>query len=117
MKKFKLEHDITIGVEFLAKNITLNAYNIRLQIWDTVNKTLTKAGQEAFQSIARSYYKNSAAAIIVYDISNRETFDNLTYWIDETRERSPQTVVFVLVGNKSDLYEGSMELIQKTGNN
>ena len=56
--KFNLEHELTIGCEFLAKNITIKNRNVRIQLWDT-------AGQESFRSITRSYYKNSTCAFIV----------------------------------------------------
>ena len=93
---FKSEYQLTIGVEFGAKNIDVNNKKIRLQIWDT-------AGQENYRSITRAYYKNSACAIVVYDISNRESFEHIEGWIEDCLAQSPKTVFMVLVGNKSDL--------------
>ena len=94
--QFKPEYQLTIGVEFGAKNIPINNKTYRIQIWDT-------AGQENFRSITRAYYKNSACALVVYDISNRESFDNINTWIEDCKSQSPQTIFMVLVGNKNDL--------------
>ena len=95
---FKTEYQLTIGVEFGAKNIDLNNKKFRLQIWDT-------AGQENYRSITRAYYKNSVCAILVYDISNRESFEHISNWVEDCMSQSPKTVFMVLVGNKSDLNE------------
>ena len=80
----------------MAKNITIKECNIRIQIWDT-------AGQEAFRSITRSYYKNSTCALIVYDITSRKTFDNVTLWLKECQDMCYKDVLICLIGNKSDL--------------
>ena len=93
---FKAEYQLTIGVEFGAKNIDINNKKLRLQIWDT-------AGQENYRSITRAYYKNSACALLVYDISNRESFEHISNWIEDCLAQSPKSVFMVLVGNKSDL--------------
>jgi len=80
----------------MAKNISIKDRNIRIQIWDT-------AGQEAFRSITRSYYKNSTCAFIVYDITSRKTFDNVIIWLKECKEMCYKDILICLVGNKSDL--------------
>ena len=112
---FKPEYIITIGVEFGAKNINIRNKIYRIQIWDT-------AGQENFRSITRAYYKNSVCALIVYDISNRDSFNNVSSWIEECINQSPKTIFMVLVGNKSDLsdrrqvsIEEGQELANKYG--
>ena len=94
--QFKQEYQLTIGVEFGAKNIQLNDKIYRIQIWDT-------AGQENFRSITRAYYKNSVCALVVYDISNKESFNNISSWVEDCKNQSPKTIFMVLVGNKSDL--------------
>ena len=94
--RFSDEYQATIGVEFGAKNIEINNKIYRVQIWDT-------AGQENFRSITRAYYKNSVCAFVVYDISNRESFDNAQNWIEDCKTQSPKTIFLVLVGNKCDL--------------
>ena len=80
----------------MAKNITIKERNIRIQLWDT-------AGQEAFRSITRSYYKNSTCAFIVYDITSRKTFDNINIWLNECKDMCYKEVLICLVGNKCDL--------------
>ena len=97
-KKFNLTHDVTIGVEFEATNVEINNKTYRLQIWDT-------AGQETFKSITRNYYKNSACALICYDITNMESFVNIKVWAEECKTNAPKNILIVLVGNKSDLEE------------
>ncbi len=62
-----------------------------------------KAGQETFRSIIKSYYKNSVCAFVVYDITKKESFNNVTTWLNECRNQSPKNVHIVLIGNKSDL--------------
>ena len=93
---FKTEYQLTIGVEFGAKNLDISNKKFRLQIWDT-------AGQENYRSITRAYYKNSVCAILVYDVSNRESFEHISSWVEDCLAQSPKTVFMILVGNKSDL--------------
>ena len=94
--EFKSEYQVTIGVEFGAKNILIKDELYRVQIWDT-------AGQENFRSITRAYYKNSVCALVVYDITNRDSFNNIANWVEDCKNQSPKTIFMVLVGNKSDL--------------
>ena len=94
--QFKPEYQLTIGVEFGAKNIEINQRAYRIQIWDT-------AGQENFRSITRAYYKNSVCALVVYDVTNKDSFDSVKAWIDDCRAQCPKTILMVLVGNKTDL--------------
>jgi len=95
-KRFQPVHDLTIGVEFGARMITIDNRQIKLQIWDT-------AGQESFRSITRSYYRGAAGALLVYDITRRETFNHLTRWLEEARQNSNSNMAIMLIGNKSDL--------------
>ena len=87
---------MTIGVEFGAKTIDINGKSIKIQIWDT-------AGQEAFQAITRTYYKGAIGALLVYDITRRETFTHATKWLDDVRTNSSKNVTVILIGNKKDL--------------
>ena len=87
---------MTIGVEFGAKTIDINGKSIKIQIWDT-------AGQEAFQAITRTYYKGAIGALLVYDITRRETFTHVTKWLDDVRTNSIKNVTVILIGNKKDL--------------
>mmetsp|Transcript_17656 Transcript_17656/g.25165 ORF Transcript_17656/g.25165 Transcript_17656/m.25165 type:complete len:227 (-) Transcript_17656:175-855(-) len=105
-KRFQPVHDLTIGVEFGARMITIpppseatsnkKETQVKLQIWDT-------AGQESFRSITRSYYRGAAGALLVYDLTRRDTFNHLTRWLEEARQHSHSNMVIMLIGNKSDL--------------
>jgi len=80
----------------MAKNINIDDKNVRIQIWDT-------AGQEAFRSITRSYYKNSTCAFIVYDITEKKTFYDVASWLQDCRDMCYKNILIYLIGNKSDL--------------
>ncbi|KAJ6967514.1 ras-related protein RABB1c-like [Populus alba x Populus x berolinensis] len=95
-KRFQPVHDLTIGVEFGARMITIDNKPIKLQIWDT-------AGQESFRSITRSYYRGAAGALLVYDITRRETFNHLASWLEDARQHANANMTIMLIGNKSDL--------------
>lgn len=100
-RRFNPIHDLTIGVEFGAKTITIKGpddkkYEIKLQIWDT-------AGQESFKSITRSYYRDAAGVMLVFDISKRDTFQQLTRWIEDIATFSGEDANIILIGNKTDL--------------
>ena len=105
--QFREEYQLTIGVEFGSNNVVVDDKVYRIQIWDT-------AGQENFRSITRAYYKNSACALIVYDISRRASFESISAWIEDCKNSSPKTVFMVLVGNKSDL-EDKREVMEEEG--
>ncbi|XP_076900325.1 ras-related protein RABB1c-like isoform X1 [Bidens hawaiensis] len=95
-KRFQPVHDLTIGVEFGARMITVDNKPIKLQIWDT-------AGQESFRSITRSYYRGAAGALLVYDITRRETFNHLASWLEDARQHANANMTVMLIGNKCDL--------------
>lgn len=95
-KRFHTDHDLTIGVEFGARLVDLDGQRVKLQVWDT-------AGQESFRSITRSYYRGAHGALLVYDITRRETFAHLQGWLREVHEHSNKEMVIMLIGNKSDL--------------
>lgn len=93
---FDSHYAATIGIDFLSKTMYLDDKTIRLQLWDT-------AGQERFRSLIPSYIRDSNVAIIVYDITNKESFNDVQKWFDYIREERGSDVLIVLVGNKSDL--------------
>lgn len=95
-KRFQPVHDLTIGVEFGARMINIAGKPVKLQIWDT-------AGQESFRSITRSYYRGAAGALLVYDITRRETFNHLASWLEDARQHASANMVIMLIGNKCDL--------------
>ena len=95
-KRFRHDHDLTIGVEFGSRMLSMDQKDIKLQIWDT-------AGQESFRSITRSYYRGAAGALLVYDITRRDTFSHLSNWLQDARENGNPDMVITLVGNKTDM--------------
>ena len=95
-ERFQPIHDVTVGVTFSIKMVQIDGQDVKVQIWDT-------AGQEIFRSITRSYYRDSACAIIVYDITDRNSFEKVEDWIRDVRNLAPPECVLVLFGNKLDL--------------
>ncbi|CEG45384.1 gtpase ypt3 [Plasmopara halstedii] len=86
----------TVGFEFATKNIRVGDRRLKAQIWDT-------AGRERFHSLTAAYYRNAVGAMIVYDITNRSSFEHITGWLAQVHEHSHESLVLVLVGNKCDL--------------
>nr|AAC47440.1 rab6 [Plasmodium falciparum 3D7] len=110
---FDNNYQSTIGIDFLSKTLYLDEGPVRLQLWDT-------AGQERFRSLIPSYIRDSAAAIVVYDITNRQSFENTTKWIQDILNERGKDVIIALVGNKTDLgdlrkvtYEEGMQKAQE----
>ncbi|OMJ95832.1 hypothetical protein SteCoe_732 [Stentor coeruleus] len=85
----------TIGVDFKIKTIDVESKVIKLQIWDT-------AGQEKFRTITSSYYRGAHGVIVVYDVTNRETFNNVKNWMGEISRYASENVNRLLIGNKCD---------------
>uniref|UniRef100_A0A8C0VCU5 Ras-related protein Rab-4 n=3 Tax=Passeriformes TaxID=9126 RepID=A0A8C0VCU5_CYACU len=100
--KFKQDSNHTIGVEFGSKVVNVGGKTVKLQIWDT-------AGQERFRSVTRSYYRGAAGALLVYDITSRETYNALAQWLTDARTLASPNIVIILCGNKKDL-EGEREV-------
>ncbi|CAG6002886.1 unnamed protein product [Menidia menidia] len=94
--KFKQDSNHTIGVEFGSRVVNVGGKTVKLQIWDT-------AGQERFRSVTRSYYRGAAGALLVYDITSRETYNALTNWLTDARTLASPNIVIILCGNKKDL--------------
>ncbi|KAI0497695.1 ras-related protein RABA5a [Dendrobium catenatum] len=97
----------TIGVEFQTQKMVIDGKEIKAQIWDT-------AGQERFRAVTSAYYRGAVGALIVYDISRRQTFENVGRWLNELNTHSDMNVVTILVGNKSDLKD-SREVSMEEG--
>ena len=97
MNKFDLESKSTIGVEFATRNIKADNKLIKVQIWDT-------AGQERFRSITSAYYKGANGAMVIYDVTNKKSFENVEKWLKELRMYCNEEIMVMLVGNKSDLF-------------
>ena len=108
----------------MGPSVSVEGKNCKLQIWDTASWhlgvcalnvaqcadppcgssfPLMQAGQESFRSITRSYYRGAAGALLVYDITRRDTFNHLMSWLDDARQHAHSNMTVMLVGNKSDL--------------
>ena len=86
----------TIGFDFKFKMVTLkNGKQVKVQLWDT-------AGQERFRTIAKSYYKGAHGIILIYDVSNPKTYDNIKKWLAQIKEEASSKVCIILVANKID---------------
>ncbi|MCJ1284279.1 hypothetical protein MMC26_003610 [Xylographa opegraphella] len=94
--EFNLDSKSTIGVEFATRSIQVDTKTIKAQIWDT-------AGQERYRAITSAYYRGAVGALLVYDISKHQTYENVTRWLKELRDHADANIVIMLVGNKSDL--------------
>jgi len=94
--EFTLENKSTIGVEFATKSIQTEGKTIKAQIWDT-------AGQERYRAITSAYYRGAVGALLVYDITKRITYVNVSRWLKELRDHADPNIVIMLVGNKKDL--------------
>jgi small GTP-binding protein len=96
-KKFNKAHLSTIGIDFKAKNIEVFGQPVKLKVWDT-------AGQERFRQITQQYYKGADGIVLVYDVTEKETFDQVSEWIEEIYKHTNQDRIgIVLVANKIDL--------------
>ena len=91
---FNDTYEVSIGIDFMSKNIRFRGQNIKIQIWDS-------AGQEKYKGLIPSYVRNSSIVFIVYDISNRSSFDNIPNWISFVKNIEKTTMI--LCGNKTDL--------------
>eukprot|EP00054_Salpingoeca_dolichothecata_P027724 m.204642 g.204642 ORF g.204642 m.204642 type:complete len:257 (-) comp26036_c2_seq2:21-791(-) len=103
---FDSSYQATIGIDFLSKTMYLEDRTVRLQLWDT-------AGQERFRSLIPSYIRDSSVAVVVYDISNQDSFDSTTKWVEDVRAERGEDVVIMLVGNKTDLSDKRVVSIQQ----
>ena len=100
--QFTQQYKSTIGADFLTKNIEKGNNTIQLQIWDT-------AGTERYNSMGQSFYRNSEACVLVFDLTVHDTFNNIENWrkdfLGSLNPSDPETYPFILVGNKNDLKE------------
>eukprot|EP01029_Cantina_marsupialis_P016772 TRINITY_DN3754_c0_g1_i1.p1 TRINITY_DN3754_c0_g1~~TRINITY_DN3754_c0_g1_i1.p1 ORF type:complete len:199 (-),score=37.60 TRINITY_DN3754_c0_g1_i1:30-626(-) len=85
----------TIGIDFKIKNINLDGKKVKLQIWDT-------AGQERFKTITTSYFKGAQGIMLVYDVTDRQSFENVRRWKEQIQQHADKNVNCILVGNKVD---------------
>jgi len=99
-KKFSKQYKATIGADFLTKEVMIDDKLVTMQIWDT-------AGQERFQSLGVAFYRGADSCVLVYDITDKKSFDSLTGWKEEflvqAAPQNPDEFPFVCIGNKVDL--------------
>ena len=96
---FQEAHLTTIGLDFRVKAINLdNNRKVKIQIWDT-------AGEDRFRSITRNYYKGAKGILLIFDVTDKETFTHVRDWIERIHEESPEGITICLVGNKIDMNE------------
>ncbi|XP_039944412.1 ras-related protein Rab-5B [Hirundo rustica] len=94
--QFHEYQESTIGAAFLTQSVCLDDTTVKFEIWDT-------AGQERYHSLAPMYYRGAQAAIVVYDITNQETFARARGWVKELQRQASPSIVIALAGNKADL--------------
>jgi Ras-related protein Rab-1A len=88
----------TIGVDFRFRTVNIDMKTVKLQIWDT-------AGQERFRTITSAYYRGAHGIIMVYDVTNYESFEHVEEWLNEVNRHASESTLKLLVGNKADLQE------------
>ncbi|KAK3003021.1 hypothetical protein RJ639_020187 [Escallonia herrerae] len=94
--EFSLDSKATIGVEFQTRTLVIDHKTVKAQIWDT-------AGQERYRAVTSAYYRGAVGAMLVYDMTKRQSFDHIARWLEELRGHADKNIVIMLVGNKSDL--------------
>lgn len=113
--EFNPHSKATIGVEFQTRTLVIQHKSVKAQIWDT-------AGQERYRAVTSAYYRGAVGAMLVYDITRRQSFDHIPRWLDELRSHADKNIVIILIGNKTDLEnqravptEDAKEFAQKEG--
>lgn len=97
--KFTMEYKCNVGVEFKVKSLFLDEKTgADLQIWDT-------CGEERFRTITRQYYRDTYGVILIFDLTNKNSFEKLSTWLEDINEYGPKEISIILIGNKSDLIE------------
>jgi Ras-related protein Rab-11A len=94
--EFSENFKATIGVEFMSKTYRINKHLFKVEIWDT-------AGQERYKSITAVYYKGAKGALVVYDTTDKSTFDNIDKWMLEIKDKTSKDIKLMIIGNKIDL--------------
>jgi len=102
-KTFFEYQESTIGAAFLTQTVALNDCVVKFEIWDT-------AGQERYHPLAPMYYRGAAAAIVVYDVTNRQSFQRAKSWVKELQRQGNANICIALSGNKVDLADGGRQV-------
>lgn len=108
--KFSHQYKATIGADFLTKELTIDDKTVTMQLWDT-------AGQERFQSLGVAFYRGADCCVLVYDVTNQKSFENISLWKDEfliqANVKNPENFPFVIIGNKVDVDESKKIISNK----
>lgn len=108
--KFSQQYKATIGADFLTKELVLDDKTVTMQLWDT-------AGQERFQSLGVAFYRGADCCVLVYDVTNQKSFENISLWKDEflvqANVKNPENFPFVILGNKVDVDEAKKVVTAK----
>ncbi|KAJ6230759.1 ras-related protein rab11 [Anaeramoeba flamelloides] len=107
--EFNIGSKMTIGVEFASKTMEIENTTLKAQVWDT-------AGQEKYRAITNTFYRGAKGALLVYSVTERQSFINLKNWLTELRENSPKDITVMLIGNKIDLAD-NREVLTHEGTN
>ncbi|WEW60989.1 Ypt/Rab-type GTPase Rab7 [Emydomyces testavorans] len=109
-KKYSASYKATIGADYLTKEVLVDDRLVTMQLWDT-------AGQERFQSLGVAFYRGADCCVLVYDVNNSKSFENLDSWRDEfliqASPRDPESFPFVVLGNKVDVDESKRMISTK----
>jgi small GTP-binding protein len=109
-EKFTAEYKCNVGVEFKVKSLFLDeSTGADLQIWDT-------CGEERFRTITRQYYRDTHGVILIFDLTNRNSFEKLSSWLEDIGEYGPKETSTIIIGNKSDLIEERKVLFNEAYN-
>lgn len=95
---FSRDTKATVGVEFMCQNFIINKKVFKIELWDT-------AGQERYKAITAAYYRGAKGAMIVYDVTAKDTFDNVDKWYNELKTKGSQDINIIMIGNKTDLID------------
>ena len=93
---FNPNHQETVGASFITKQVEVNKELVNMNIWDT-------AGQEKYRTLVPMYARNASTAVIVFDVTNKQSFSNLEIWYQDLKDQTPEDCNIVIAGNKTDL--------------
>jgi len=109
--EFNVNNSTTVGVDYKVVRVDYGQKIVKLLLWDT-------AGQERFNAIVKTFYKDAQVVILVFDLTNRASFDNIEFWLNQVRDEKIADPIYILVGNKVDIETNRViskeEVIKKT---
>ena len=107
--EFSVEKPATLGAAFSSKEISLDCHCVKLNIWDT-------AGQERYRGLAKMYYRDASAAVLVFDLTQPKSFQSFPMWLQELHDNGPKNLALTVAANKSDLEEIQEGLDEEASN-